>query len=311
MSRSIEKKLAVTLSITVLILAAEAAGGLISNSLALLSDAGHVLTDAFALGLSLAAVVISRRPRDGRATYGYHRATLIAASINGASLLIIAGFIFHESFQRFVEPPVVNLALMMPVAVAGLIANLIMAGILGHSHGDLNLRSAWLHVLGDTLSSVGVIVSGGIIHYTGWALADPLAGLLIGVIIVLGGSRVLWSSLQILLDLVPEKFELDAVTAEVQGVSGVQGVHHVHLRSLSHGKYSFSAHLCVEDMMLSKAGEVRNEVERRLADMGIGHVLLQLESDVHDGDGKGAACKPCATSRHGHGAPDAHHGHGH
>ena len=141
MEKGLEKRLIITLGITLAILLAELVGGLLSNSLALLSDAGHVFTDAFALGLSLVAARISRRPQDTRATYGYHRVALLAASVNGLSLVAIAGFIFYESYERFMDPPEINLALMMPVALGGLLANILMVWILGHGgHGKMDLN---------------------------------------------------------------------------------------------------------------------------------------------------------------------------
>lgn len=309
MKKGLEKRLAITFGITLAILVAEVAGGLISNSLALLSDAGHVLTDAFALGLSLIAARISMWPRSKGATYGYHRVGLVAASINGLSLVFIAGFIFYESFERFLDPPEIDLAVMMPVAVGGFLANLLMAGILGHGHKDLNIKSAWLHVIGDTLSSLGVIISGVVIYYTGWGLADPLAGLLIGAIIIIGGSRVLKESVHILLDMAPSAIDMDELRQGIEAIAGVRGLHHVHLRSLSHGSYSFSAHLCVEDMMLSRAEGIKHEVEAMLNKRGIGHVLLQLESA---GEGDTQECMPCATSQHTDMHGHSHeHGHGH
>lgn len=311
MDKRAEKRLLITLGITLGILIVELVGGLLSNSLALLSDAGHVLTDAFALGLSLVAARISRRPQDTRATYGYHRVALLAASVNGLSLVGIAGFIFFESYQRFMNPPEIDLALMMPVAIVGLVANILMVWILGHGgHGklDLNIKSAWLHVLGDTLSSFGVIVSGAVIYFTGWGLADPIAGLVIGLIIITGGSRVLRESLHILLDLVPSAFDVKKIALEIEAMEGVRSVHDVHLRSLSHRRVSFSAHVCVEDMMLSEAGMLRERIVHFLQHMGIGHVLIQLESrecDIPD-----LFCRSCAMPVAGAHQHDDTHGHG-
>jgi cobalt-zinc-cadmium efflux system protein len=311
MDKRLENRLVITLGITLAILLAELIGGLLSNSLALLSDAGHVFTDAFALGLSLVAARISRRPQDTRATYGYHRVALVAASVNGLSLVAIAGFIFYESYERFMDPPEINLALMMPVALGGLLANVLMVWILGHGgHGkmDLNIRSAWLHVMGDTLSSIGVIVSGAVIYFTGWRMADPLAGLMIGVIIVIGGTRVLRESLHILLDMVPPHLDVTKIASEIEAMKGVRSIHDVHLRSLSHRRLSFSAHVCVEDMLLSEAGQLRAEIERHLHDMGVGHVLIQLESkECHGAD---LFCKTCALPGGG-GHHHNHDSHGH
>jgi cobalt-zinc-cadmium efflux system protein len=278
MRMSAEKRLAVTFTITIAILVAEVAGGLISNSLALLSDAGHVFTDAFALGLSLLAARISRRPLDARATFGYHRVGLLAAVVNGVSLVGIAGFIFYESYGRFLSPPEIDLSVMLPVAAGGLLANLVMVFILGHRHEDLNVRSAWLHVLGDTLASVGVIVSGVVIYLTDWRYADPLAGALIGGIIVVGGARVVREALHVFLDLVPRGYDVEKIAGKIADVPEVEGVHDVHIRSLSHGRVSFSAHVLTKDMMLSDAEAVRTKIDELLRGMGVEHIMLQFES---------------------------------
>src|SRR5512137_1641982 len=185
-----EKRLVFTLIVTLAIMAGELIGGYLSNSLALLSDAGHMVTDALAIALGLVAARISKRPSDKNATFGYQRVGLLAALINGLSLLVIAVFIFYESYERLVSPPRIDIPLMLGIAFLGLVGNLVMAFILGHNHEDLNLKSVWLHVLGDTLSSVGVIISGIIIYFTGWTYADPIASVLIGGIIIWGGIRL-------------------------------------------------------------------------------------------------------------------------
>ena len=272
-----EKRLLLTLSVTFVIFFAELIGGLISNSLALLSDAGHVITDAFALGLSLIAVRISRRPSDARATYGYQRVGLLAAVINGLTLLGISVFIFIESYQRFVSPPEVQISVMLPIAAGGLLGNMLMAFILGHGHHDLSIKSAWLHILGDLLSSVGVIVSGTVIYLTGWAYADPVAGVLIGVIILVGGIRVVREAAVIFLDLVPQGFDVEDIAKQISALPGVVGIHDVHLWSLAHRKVSFSGHIWVHDQKLSDLQPLRNRIECLLKEMKISHILLQFE----------------------------------
>lgn len=160
MKLTLEKRLALSFILTLLILFAEVIGGLISKSLALLSDAGHMLTDVFALGLSMIAMHISRKPSDRKATFGYQRIGLLAAVVNAVSLIVIAVFIFYESYHRFLLPPQISTSTMIVTGGIGLTGNVVIALILGHSHKDLNIKSAWLHVLGDTLSSIGVIISG-------------------------------------------------------------------------------------------------------------------------------------------------------
>jgi cobalt-zinc-cadmium efflux system protein len=272
-----EKRLFLTFSITLLILIAEVLGGLLSNSLALLSDAGHVLTDAFALALSMIAARISKRPSDYRATYGYQRVGLLAAIINGLGLLGISVFIFAESYQRIISPPAINTSLMLPVAIGGLIGNIVMALILGKGHHDLNIKSAWLHVLGDTLSSVGVIVSGVIVFLTGWTYADPIAGILIGVVIIAGGIRVVKEATGIFLELVPKGFDVEDIARRIAELPEVMGIHDVHLWSLTHKRVSFSGHIWVHDQKLSELDPLRKRIEDMLREQKIRHILLQFE----------------------------------
>lgn len=266
-----------TLSITGLILLAEVAGGLLSNSLALLSDAGHVLTDALALGLSILAARFSQKPSDYRATYGYQRVGLLAAVINGLSLLGISVFIFLESYHRLISPPPVNTSLMLPVAIGGLLGNIIMVFILGSGHHDLNIKSAWLHVLGDTLSSIGVIISGIIVYLTGWSYADPIAGILIGGIIISGGVRVVKEATGIFLELVPKGFDVEDIARNIAELPEVMGIHDIHIWSLTHKKVSFSAHIWVHDQKLSELEPLRKKIEDMLQDLKISHTLLQFE----------------------------------
>jgi cobalt-zinc-cadmium efflux system protein len=296
-----EKRLLLTLTVTFIIFFAELIGGLISNSLALLSDAGHVITDAFALGLSLIAVRISRRPSDARATYGYQRVGLLAAVINGLSLLGISLFIFIESYHRVISPPEVQISVMLPIAVGGLLGNILMAFILGHGHHDLNIKSAWLHILGDLLSSVGVIISGIVIYLTGWVYADPVAGILIGIIILAGGIRVVREAAVIFLDLVPRGFDVEDIAKQISVLPGVVGIHDVHLWSLAHRKVSFSGHIWVHDQKLSDLQPLRNKIECLLRDMKISHILLQFE--CADCESSGLFCQIHTEEEH----EDHHH----
>ncbi|MBI5641031.1 MAG: cation transporter [Nitrospirae bacterium] len=272
-----EKRLAWTLAVTLLILIGEVIGGLLSNSLALLSDAGHVLTDAFALGLSLLAAMIVKRPSDYRATYGYQRIGLLAALINGISLVVIAIFIFAEAYERFVSPPVINTSLMLPVATGGLIGNICMAYILGSSHKDLNLKSAWLHVLGDTVSSAGVIIAGLVVRFTGWGAADTVASGLVGLMIIIGGGRVIKEALWVFLELSPVGFHAEDISSGIAEIAGVERIHDVHIWSIGHGIPAFSAHVQIRDQKISEADCIRKEIEHKLAHLGIRHSVIQME----------------------------------
>ncbi len=266
-----------SLLVTIGILLAEVTGGIMSNSLALLSDAGHVLTDAFALGMSLIALLIMKRPSDYRATYGYQRIGLTAALVNGISLVAIAVFIFLEAYKRFHSPPDINTSVMLLIAVAGLAGNLITAWILGHKHDDLNMKSAWLHVLGDTISSAGVIVAGLVIKYTGWTLADTIASGVVGLMIIVGGVRVIKETLWILLDLSPVGFHAEDFSNKIAGLPEVRGVHDVHIWSIGHGIPAFSGHVQINDQKISEADIIRKKIERLLSDEGTIHAVIQME----------------------------------
>jgi len=301
MKMTLEKRLLLSFALTLLILFAEIIGGIVSKSLALLSDAGHMLTDVFALGLSMIAVRIGRKPSDRRATFGYQRIGLLAAVFNAVSLIVIALFIFYESYHRFLSPTQIHTTTMLIIAGIGLIGNIIIALIIGHGHKDLNIKSAWLHVLGDTLSSVGVIISGIIIFYTGWLYADPVASILIGVIILFGGIRVVKEALTIFLEMTPTGFDPENIVRKIAGIPGVMGIHNVHLWSPSHGNIAFSAHIWVHDQKLSEVAGLRLTIEEALMSMDIRHIMLQFECAECETNGL-----YCQIHMEGNGDDDSH-----
>ncbi len=278
-----ERRLLLSLLVTVVILAAEVIGGIVSNSLALLSDAGHNLTDVFAMGLSLAAAMIMKRPADFRATYGYQRIGLLAALINGASLIVIALFIFFETYRRLVSPPEIRSSVMMVIAIVGFLGNLVAAWIIGRGHKELNMKSVWLHLLGDTISSGGVVIAGIIIHFTGWKFADPIASGIVGLMIIFGGTAVVKEALWIFLELSPLGFHAEEISALITEVPGVSCVHDIHVWSIGHGIPAFSGHVQVSDQRISEADIIRKEIEHRLEHIGIKHSVIQME------------CSECAT----------------
>ncbi len=277
MNNNSQRRLVLSLIVLSVIFIAEVIGGIISNSLALLSDAGHVLTDAFALILSLVAATIMKKLPDYRATYGYHRIGILAALINGVSLVVIALFIFIEGYKRMKSPPEIDSDIMLAIAIAGLIGNLIMAWILGHKHEDLNMKSAWLHVIGDTISSAGVIAAGLIIKFTGWLIVDPIVSGFVGIIIITGGVRVIKESLWIFLELSPAGFNADEITESLSKISGVLNIHDVHIWSIGHGTPAFSAHIQIPDQKISEADSIRKEIEHELEHLGILHSVIQIE----------------------------------
>ena len=277
MKASQEKRLTGAIMVTFIVLVGELIGGIVSNSLALLSDAGHVLTDVFALALSLIAVYIGKRPSDFRATYGYQRIGILAALVNGSTLVVISLFIFVETYHRLFAPPQINSGIMLVVAGAGLAGNVVMARILGSGHKDLNIKAAWLHVIGDLITSAGVIVAGLLIRFAGWQLADPVASALVGVIIIYGGVRVIKEALWVFLELSPLGLHAADISKMICGMEHVQGVHDVHVWSIGHGVPAFSAHVLLNDRKISETDVVRREIEDRLLHLGIRHTVLQME----------------------------------
>jgi cobalt-zinc-cadmium efflux system protein len=300
MKHTDESRLIWAIVVTLIIFAGEVIGGIWSNSLALLSDAGHVLTDTFALAMSLIAAYIMRRPSNYRATYGYPRIGILAALANGCSLVLIAVFIFIEAYQRLYVPPKIDTEMMFFVAVAGLIGNLVMVWILGKSHTNLNIRSAWLHVIGDTLSSGGVIVAAIVISYTRWYLIDPLISAMVGVVIIIGGWRVIKQALWVFLELSPLDLHAEEISKMLCGMKNVLGVHDVHIWSIGHGIPAFSAHVLVDDVKISETDAIRKEIEEKLSAVGIKHTVLQMECAECQANGLYCQISPSEEGHHHH-----------
>jgi cobalt-zinc-cadmium efflux system protein len=273
------RPLKITLGLVLVIMVAEVIGGVLSNSLALLSDAGHMLTDALALGLSLFAMNLARRPATSTRTYGYHRAEIMAALVNGTVLILVSVFIFYQAYQRFFALPAVKSPLMMIVAVIGLVANLIGMFLLRRSsRKSINIKAAFWHIIGDTMSSVGVIIAGVIIFFTGWNIADPILAVLIGVVILWGAVRIVRESVDILLESVPAHVRIDEVTAAVKNVPGVEDLHDIHIWTITSGIYALSAHLSIADQTVSQSCDILTKVNEVLAgNFNITHTTLQLE----------------------------------
>ena len=278
-THKIEGRFVVALALTALILIAEVVGGLLTHSLALLSDAAHVLLDMLALGMSYAALRLAARPADDRHTYGYHRFEVLAALANGSLLLLMAFGIFREALRRFGAPEPVLAGPMLVVAVIGLAVNLIVMRVLGeHDHDDLNVHSAWLHVLGDMLSSVGVIAAGLVILLTGWMLADPLVSMLIGLVILVGAGRVLRQALHILLEGTPEGLSPSQVTSTMREAPGVSEVHDLHIWTVSPGYVALSAHVVLDERSFPEALAVQTGLRQMLAGrFSIHHTTIQVE----------------------------------
>jgi cobalt-zinc-cadmium efflux system protein len=279
-------RLRLAIPLTALVFIMELAGGIWSSSLALLSDSMHVLFDATALGLSYAAIVLAGRPATDRHSYGLHRMEILAALGNGLALFVVSFWIFREAWQRLLHPHEVRVEGMLVIAVIGLVANVIVARLLhGHHHDDLNVRGAYLHVIGDLLASVAVIAGGGVIMVTGWTIVDPILGMLIGLLLFWGAGRLVWESLHILMEGVPRGLSVEMVAAAVRGVPGVADFHRVHIWSLCSHIRALSAHLTVDGAGGRTPEAVLDEVNELLSRRyNISHTTLQSE------------CRGCATS---------------
>jgi len=276
------RRLKIALSVVLVIMVAEVVGGILSNSLALLGDAGHMLVDALAMGMSILAIRIARRPATATRTYGYHRVEIMAALANGVILALVAAYIFYEAYQRFAEPAPVQTTLMLVIAGIGLVSNLVGVRLLrGASHGSLVVKAAFWHVLGDTISSVGVIIAGVIISLTGYYIADPIIAVLIGCIILWGAVRLVRDSADILMEAVPRHIKMEDVISLIRAVRGVKDVHDIHVWTITSGLYAMSAHLVIDDQSVSKSAEIVKAVNQSLdKSFHISHTTLQLECDV-------------------------------
>ena len=269
-------RLAWALGITIFVLIAEVVGGLMSNSLALLADAGHMLTDAGALGLSLFVSWFARQPSNSRKTYGYLRLEILAAFVNGASLLLISVWIAWEAVSRLRTPEPTEGGLMLVVAVVGLAANLVAARLLHPTDGDsLNVRGAYLHVLGDLLASVGTVAAALIIRGTGWAAADPIASIVTTLLIVRGAWSLTRESLDVLLEATPAHISCDEVRRVLAAIPGVDSVHDLHVWTVTSGVVAMSVHMVVPDAGRHHA--VLEHAHELTAPFGIGHITVQIE----------------------------------
>jgi cobalt-zinc-cadmium efflux system protein len=272
-------KFVLSILITSLTLVAEIIGGILTGSLALLSDAAHVFLDIFALALSYGAVRLAARAPSGKHSYGFRRMKVLAAFVNGATLLAVSVEIFREAVVRLFHPSSVIALPMLIIAVIGLAANLLVAFVLrGHDHGDINTRSAFLHVLGDALSSVGVIVAGVVILFTGWTWVDPAAGILISIIILFGAWRILKEVVHILNEGAPEGASAAEVAAAMAAVPGVVEIHDVHVWAIEANYRVMSAHVVLSDKRLSETNLVMDALKEIAAHkFDIEHTTIQFE----------------------------------
>ncbi|GIO31262.1 MULTISPECIES: cation diffusion facilitator family transporter [Paenibacillus] len=280
-----KKTLWITLLLTLFFTIVEVAGGLISHSLALLSDSAHMISDVLALGLSMAAIYMATRKPNRKYTFGFLRFEIIASFLNGLALAVIALGIFVEGIQRMIHPVDVKLPTMLTIAVIGLIVNIVLTVVLSRSmreEENLNVKSALWHFLGDLLSSVGIIVSAVLIHFTGYQFLDPLISMVIGGIIFTGGAKIIRESYLVLMESVPDKFDLDAIRKDIRALEGIEDVHELHLWSVSTEHYSLTAHVFIRKDM--QPFYVISAINALLQEKyGIAHSTIQIEHpSIHD-----------------------------
>jgi len=268
--------LRIALLLTVLFFIAEVAGGLLSNSLALLADAGHMLADVAALGLSLFVAWFSRAPETPQKTYGYLRWEILAAFLNGATLLVISIGIIVEAVLRLRAPEPVESGLMLGVAAASVVTNVTSAYVLHRgAHDSLNMRGAYIHVLGDLLGSIGTVIAALLVRYTGWLEADPVASIVMTALIMRGAWRLVRESVDILLESTPAHISTGAVRLQLVAIPGVESVHDLHVWTVTSGVIAMSAHVIVREP--ERHQHVLEHVHDAMRLFGIDHVTIQLE----------------------------------
>lgn len=280
-------RIALSLALTVVFVVVEAAAGLFANSLALLTDAAHNFTDVIALGLSWYAVRLTTQPSNSQKTYGYHRAGILVALINSTTLVIISLGIFYEAYLRFTKPPEVNSEVLIGVGLVAFIINLVTALMVknGSDH-DLNMRSAFIHLMGDVVSTIGAVVAGVIIYFTHANWLDPFVSVLIGLLILWNAWGILRETVDILLESAPRDVDMSAMVRDMLRVKGVLGIHDLHVWSITQGLRTMSAHILTDDLSISAGAEIQSRVNELVAHhYNISHATLQLECVGCDPDG--------------------------
>jgi cobalt-zinc-cadmium efflux system protein len=293
-------RLGLSLVLTAVFVVVEVAAGLFSNSLALLTDAAHNFTDVIALGLSWFAVRLATRPSSATRTYGYHRAGILVALINSTTLVVISLGIFYEAYQRFLSPPEVKSGILIVVGLIAFVVNLVTALLVRQgSREDLNLRSTYLHLMGDVLSTLGAVVAGVIIFFTNWNWLDPLVSVFIGILILWNAWGILRESVDILLESTPPDVDMDTMLKDMSQVKGVLGVHDLHVWSITQNMRTMSAHILTDDISISTGATIQGQLNDILLHRyNIAHATLQLEC---------ADCQPCLyNDRNEFNYPHAH-----
>ena len=280
-----KKVLVISFTIITLYMLVEVFGGLWTNSLALLSDAGHMLSDAISLAIALIAFNLSERAATATKTYGYKRFEIIAAVVNGVTLIIIALFIFYEAVQRFANPPAVATTGMLIISSIGLLVNILVAFIMmrgADTKENLNMRGAFLHVISDMLGSVGAIIAALCIMLFGWGFADPLASIIVAVLVLRSGYYVTKASVHVLMEGTPTNVDTDKILQVITETDGVEGIHDLHLWTITSGLNALSCHIVVASTMtIVESQALLHKLEHKLADHNIQHSTIQVETIAH------------------------------
>lgn len=275
-----KERLKFVIYITGITMIIEIIGGIISGSLALISDAGHMFTHTFALLISFIAIILASKPADISKTFGYYRIEILAALFNSISLIFIIGWIFYKAYQRIIHPLPIKTMEMLVISIVGLIVNILSVIILtGVSKEDLNVRSAFLHMVGDTASSVAIVFGSVIILYTGWTIIDPILSILIGVVILIWAWNLGRESLHILLEAVPQKIDIEKVKEEILKFDGVIEITDIHIWTITSNMYSLMAHIQVEDGNISERKTLIEGINKMLdSKFDIVHTCIQFEA---------------------------------
>lgn len=285
----------------------EVIGGYLTNSLALLSDAGHMLSDAIALAIALISFKLGEKVASQSNTFGYKRFEILAAVLNGVTLILIALYIFYESIERFTNPPEVATTGMLVISSIGLAVNMLVAWIMmrgGDTEDNLNMRGAYLHVISDMLGSVGAIIAALLIMFFGWGWADPLASVIVAVLVLRSGYYVTNSAVHVLMEGTPRNIDLNDVVETIKKTKGIQSVHDLHIWSITSGLNALSCHAVVDDKLtIAETEQILRKIEHDLEHNGIQHVTIQLETSAHSHDDS-ILCKVKADS-------SGHHHHHH
>ena len=285
----------------------EAVGGLLTNSLALLADAGHMLSDSISLAIALLAFTLGEKAASKSKTFGYKRFEILAAVFNGVTLIAVALFIFYEAVKRFANPPEVATTGMLIVSSIGLAVNILVAWIMmrgGDVEENLNMKGAYLHVISDMLGSIGAIAAALLMMFFGWGWADPLASVIVAILVLRSGYFVSKSGLHVLMEGTPQNVEVDDVIRTIQDNKEVKGVHDLHVWSITSGLNALSCHVVVDDKMtIAESEQMLRRIEHDLSHQNIHHVTIQLETSAHQHD-ESILCQAKPESSGGH-----HHHH--